>query len=101
MAMNTGCESVRISKIHLVTWGLVMVFMLPCHAEASGLKGISSEAVTEELADKNFFDQATRSINHDKKVLAKLERHPLAHASGWEIRETQGSDKVSFLAKCF
>jgi hypothetical protein len=86
----------RICKIQLVTWGLVMVSMLARDAGASSVKGTSTEAVTQELADKNFFDQATRSINHDKKVLAKLERHPLAHASGWEIRETQGADKVSF-----
>ena len=43
---------------------------------------------------KDFFDQAKRSIKHDKSVLAKLESHPLAHASGWNIRETQGSNKV-------
>ncbi len=72
-----------------------MVIVLPCIAGASDLKEIDSKAFTQELGDKNFFDQAARSINHDKKVLAKLERHPLAHASGWEIRETQGSDKVS------
>jgi hypothetical protein len=41
-----------------------------------------------------FFDQASRSIDHDKKVLKRLESHPLSKASGWTIKETQGSDKV-------
>uniref|UniRef100_A0A6U5VJQ8 Uncharacterized protein n=1 Tax=Guillardia theta TaxID=55529 RepID=A0A6U5VJQ8_GUITH len=39
-----------------------------------------------------FFRQAKQSISHDKRVLKRLESHPLAHASGWNIRETQSAD---------
>jgi hypothetical protein len=62
-------------------------------AGAAGASGNEERALTEKLG-QNFFDQATRSINHDKSVLAKLEAHPLAHASGWQIDETQGPNKV-------
>lgn len=46
-----------------------------------------------------FFDQASRSIDHDKKVLKRLESHPLSKASGWTIKETQGSDKVGEMSR--
>eukprot|EP00802_Teleaulax_amphioxeia_P013030 Tamp_13077.p1 GENE.Tamp_13077~~Tamp_13077.p1 ORF type:complete len:256 (-),score=42.36 Tamp_13077:983-1708(-) len=35
----------------------------------------------------DFFRQAKRSISHDKKVLKRLENHPLAHASGWDLSQ--------------
>jgi len=37
----------------------------------------------------DFFRTASESISHDKNVLRRLEKHPLAHASGWDIQETQ------------
>jgi hypothetical protein len=40
------------------------------------------------LAGDDFFRQAKRSISHDKKVLKRLESHPLAHASGWDLSST-------------
>jgi len=43
----------------------------------------------QQLANGDFFKQAKRSISHDKSVLQRLEKHPLAHASGWQISETQ------------
>lgn len=57
-------------------------------------QSLADEEKTEELAGRDFFDQATRSINHDKTVLRKLEKHPLAHASGWQIDERQGKNAV-------
>lgn len=57
-------------------------------------QSFADEDKIEELAGRDFFDQATRSINHDKTVLRKLEKHPLAHASGWQIDERQGKNAV-------
>ena len=42
-------------------------------------------AVALSQSNDDFFRQATRSISHDKKVLKRLESHPLAHASGWDL----------------
>ena len=42
------------------------------------------------LAGDDFFGQAQRSIQHDKKVLHRLEAHPLAHASGWDLSAAAG-----------
>lgn len=64
--------------------GILLVSSAPYAAARGG----------EISGGQGFFDQASRSIDHDKKVLKKLESHPLAHASGWDISETQGSNKV-------
>mmetsp|Transcript_55698 Transcript_55698/g.113864 ORF Transcript_55698/g.113864 Transcript_55698/m.113864 type:complete len:276 (+) Transcript_55698:390-1217(+) len=37
----------------------------------------------------DFFRTASASISHDKNVLKRLEKHPLAHASGWNIQQNQ------------
>lgn len=66
----------------MVRWVLSVVFAAQMFAITSG-----AGAQTSMLSGDDFFRQATRSISHDKKVLRRLESHPLAHASGWDLSQ--------------
>ena len=68
---------------------LVTCQLLVLGALASA-SGAAPRLSTSMLAGDDFFGQAQRSIQHDKKVLHRLEAHPLAHASGWDLSAAAG-----------
>mmetsp|Transcript_18961 Transcript_18961/g.27905 ORF Transcript_18961/g.27905 Transcript_18961/m.27905 type:complete len:252 (+) Transcript_18961:38-793(+) len=66
----------------MARWCLAALVLAPLLVATSGL---DAGAQTTMLSGDDFFRQAKRSISHDKKVLRRLEGHPLAHASGWDL----------------
>ena len=71
---------------------LVTCQLLVLGALASA-SGAAPRLSTSMLAGDDFFGQAQRSIQHDKKVLHRLEAHPLAHASGWDLSAAAGKGR--------
>uniref|UniRef100_A0A7S0DYX9 Uncharacterized protein n=1 Tax=Hanusia phi TaxID=3032 RepID=A0A7S0DYX9_9CRYP len=75
---------------------LLLLALVSLHVRVVGSSSTLSPGsvqLTMLSGSDEFFRQAKQSISHDKRVLRRLESHPLAHASGWNIRETQSADK--------
>mmetsp|Transcript_50537 Transcript_50537/g.118953 ORF Transcript_50537/g.118953 Transcript_50537/m.118953 type:complete len:269 (+) Transcript_50537:372-1178(+) len=73
----------------LMRVSLVVVLVLGTSAGSSPGAEDGRTTMLRGSDSDDFFRTASASISHDKNVLKRLEKHPLAHASGWNIQETQ------------